>query len=547
MFTTRNQRSRLNSSDLLNNDEGTLLPRLSSRMKQILPGDRLLFVLIVVLSTVLRFYDFPSLPPGLSSDEVSAGYDTYSLLLHGTDRWGNKFPVYFPSWGSGQNVLLSYINIPFVKIFGLTIFAERFSSALLGVLAVIVFSLFIKRWHGTRTALIAAFLLATDPWNIVISRFSLESDIFPCFILLGVASLAYCYTSKYAHILIPFSLVFLAISFYAYGVSIIVIPGILMLYFIFTDKKGIWQHKIGFVLSLVLFFLIGSSFLMFILDNFILHRTPSIIQHLPFTIPLLISSRLAQVSTGQNLLALNTSYLTGQVSNPLVPTIGLITLPWVPIGIYYSLRKRNIYANLLTIWLISTIPFFFLFPADFSRVNAVFIPLIGLSAIGINGLYETIGQQDVKKAFLSLVMATVIIYHGLFCFDFFTYYNQQAWSYFNGGFDTALTHALSLATPKEPVYVSDQLSAHVSFVYVLFFLKADSVDFQKHSRVVISDGTYRVLQYRRYYFSPRDPGLTASSSFVGILKGQEGLSCRRNERLYTGQGWNIVRCFNEHK
>ncbi len=536
----------LSRDDHHSKDESTLPIQVSSRIEKVLLRDRLLFFLIVVLSAVLRFYKFPSLPPGLSSDEASAGYETYALLLHGTDRWGNKFPVYFPGWGSGQNVLLSYLNIPFIKIFGLTIFAERFSSALLGLLTVIVFYAFIKKWYGTRTALIAAFFLSTYPWHIVISRYSLESNILPCFILFGIASLSYCYTSKHSRIFIPFSLVFLAISFYAYGVSIIVIPGILVLYFLFTSKKEIWRNKIGFVLSLFLFFLIASPFLIFILDNFILHRTPSLIQHLPFTIPLLISSRLAQISTGQDLVAWNTLYLSGKLDDPLVPGIGLITLPWIAIGMYYSLRTRNVYANLLIIWLISTIPFFFIFPVNVFRGNAVFIPLVGLGAIGISGLYDAIDKEDVKKAFLSLVLATALIYNGLFCFVFFTYYNEQAWSYFNGGFDTALMQANSLVSAKEPIYVSNQLSPNLSFVYVLFFLKVDPIDFQKHSRVYAYYGTYQVAQYRRYYFYPRDRGLTTSPSFVGVLKGREQLICGRGETtLYRGQGWNVVRCFNE--
>src|SRR2546421_4554281 len=103
-------------------------------IKKVLLKDHLLFLLIMALSAFLRFYRFPSLPAGLNQDEASAGYESYALLLHGTDRWGNKFPVYFPGWGTGQNVLLSYLNIPFIKVFGLTIFGERFLSAILGVL-----------------------------------------------------------------------------------------------------------------------------------------------------------------------------------------------------------------------------------------------------------------------------------------------------------------------------------------------------------------------------------------------------------------------------
>jgi len=120
--------------DHLSQEITVFLKRASSVMKKARLKDRLLFLLIMALSTLLRFYQFPSLPAGLFQDEASAGYETYALLLHGTDRWGNPFPIYFPSWGTGQNVLLSYLNIPFIRVFGLTAFCLRFSSVLLGLL-----------------------------------------------------------------------------------------------------------------------------------------------------------------------------------------------------------------------------------------------------------------------------------------------------------------------------------------------------------------------------------------------------------------------------
>jgi hypothetical protein len=46
-----------------------------------------LLLLTLALSTFLRFYQSPSLPAGLEWDEVSAAYESYALLLHGTDRW----------------------------------------------------------------------------------------------------------------------------------------------------------------------------------------------------------------------------------------------------------------------------------------------------------------------------------------------------------------------------------------------------------------------------------------------------------------------------
>src|ERR1700726_3925376 len=156
--------------DHLNQERKVFTKNMVSIAKKIHIKDHLIFILIVALSAFLRFYRFPSLPAGLNVDEAGAGYDGYALLLHGTDRWGNPFPVYFPGFGPGYSVLLSYLDVPFIKVFGLTVFAQRFLSGILGVLTIVVLYAFVKKWYDTRTALIASFLLATNPWHIMMSR-----------------------------------------------------------------------------------------------------------------------------------------------------------------------------------------------------------------------------------------------------------------------------------------------------------------------------------------------------------------------------------------
>src|SRR5260370_3218053 len=522
-------------------------------IKKVLLKDHLLVLLIIALSTFLRFYQFPSLPAGLNIDEASAGYESYALLLHGTDRWGNKFPVYFPRRGSGQNVLLSYLNIPFIKIFGLTVFAERVLSAILGVLTIVVLYAFVKKLYNARTALIASFILGTSPWHIMMSRWSLESELLPFFLLLGVASLSYCYTSKYSRILIPFSLFFLALSFYAYAISVIITPVILVLYFPFVGLRNTWWNKVSLLLILLLFFLIASPFFLFILDDVIFHRAifSSIVQHLPFTVPVLAGSRLTEISTGQNILASNALFFFSGFNDVLVWNVasvylpfGLLTLPpFVVIGIYRSVRKRQVHANLFLIWLVATIPLFFLFPLNINRVNAIFIPLIALNAIGISGLYDWIGEKVMKMAVLSLVLVALIVYNSDFCLYYFNNYNNDIKSSSNAGFDMALMQARFSASTKEPIYVSDKVNTN--YIYTLFFLKADPIDFQKHSRIYINHGAYIVINYRKYYFYPNEPQITSAPSFVGILKHNERLNCGHTQLLYSKEGWTVVRCFRK--
>src|SRR5450432_1366245 len=88
---------------------------LPSPYNKILPyWQRITFWLIMAFGVFLRLYQFPGTPAGIWPDEADGGLDAYALLQHGTDRWGHPFPFYFPSWGSGQNVLQAYLSIPFI-------------------------------------------------------------------------------------------------------------------------------------------------------------------------------------------------------------------------------------------------------------------------------------------------------------------------------------------------------------------------------------------------------------------------------------------------
>jgi len=510
----------------------------------------ILLFCILALTTFLHFYRFGQIPGGVEEDETSAAYDAYSLLTHGTDRWGNPFPVYLPSWGSGQNALLSYLNIPFIKLFGLNVFAIRLLPAILGVLTVLVLYQLMHKVSDTRTGLIAAFLLSITPWHIMISRWSLESNLLPFFLLLGMTLLVSSYESQHRKWLIPFSLSVLAVSLYAYAASAFVIPGVIALYALFNFRI-IWQYKFRFLLSLGVFLVISFPFLLFILDNSVLHSTPELVKHLPFTVPLLISSRLAQVSRG-NILLGNWRFLASGFNDALIwktmpwyAPLGLLTIPFACIGLYYSMRKRQKQEMIFVLWLVAALPIFFIYDLNSNRANSLYIPLIVLSAIGLLGIYDSMEGRRTKTVVLSLLLVATTLYSSMFCYDYFKHYNDllQSSPYYIG-FDAALTHATSEAAPGELIYVSDNINTLHSADVTLFFLKADPRDFQHHSHITIVEGHYQVDSYRTFYFLHTNPALKQVPSYVAILRGNEHLSCVHTQKLYAEPGWTVQRCFN---
>lgn len=143
-----------------------------------------------MLGTFLRFYKLGEIPNSLNWDEVSWGYNAYSILETGKDEYGKSFPLSFEAFGDFKQPVYVYLQVPSIKVFGLTAFAVRFPSALLGSVSILfvfllVYELFAKLKYRYEIALISAFFFAVSPWSIQFSRVAFEANIGLFFVLLG--------------------------------------------------------------------------------------------------------------------------------------------------------------------------------------------------------------------------------------------------------------------------------------------------------------------------------------------------------------------------
>ena len=157
-------------------------------MKEILEKNKykILVALIFIIGIVVRLVCIDVLPKGLNQDEASAGYEAFSILNYGVDRHNKSFPVQFIAWGSGQNVLYSYIMTFFIAILGVNTLAIRLPMALVGCISLFVFYQLLKRNENKKIALIGLFFFAICPWHIMKSRWGLESNLFPDLILWAI-------------------------------------------------------------------------------------------------------------------------------------------------------------------------------------------------------------------------------------------------------------------------------------------------------------------------------------------------------------------------
>jgi hypothetical protein len=147
----------------------------------------ILIFLITFLGGFLRFYKLTQNPVSLNIDEVSFGYDAYSVLKTARDQYGIFLPLTFKSTGDYKNPIVIYSMIPSIAIFGLNEFGVRFPTALISTLAIpLFFFLFRKISRNESVALIATLLLAISPWDIYFSRYASDALIASVFVGLGV-------------------------------------------------------------------------------------------------------------------------------------------------------------------------------------------------------------------------------------------------------------------------------------------------------------------------------------------------------------------------
>jgi len=146
----------------------------------------ILVFLISSLSISLFLYKLTSSPPCLNADEAANAYDAYSILKTGKDQYGNFMPLRFKSFGDYKLPLLTYIAIPFIKIFGLNKFGIRMVNFPFVFFFPIVIYLLTKELFNKKSiSLLAAFLIAFAPGLQLLGRQAHEGYMTAFFLTLS--------------------------------------------------------------------------------------------------------------------------------------------------------------------------------------------------------------------------------------------------------------------------------------------------------------------------------------------------------------------------
>lgn len=145
---------------------------------------------IVVVAGALRFVQLDKLPAGINVDEASNAWNAYTLLKTGKDQHGVSWPIFYTrAFGENRSTSYIYSLIPFQAFGGMSIQTTRLPAALGGLLTVVLMYFVGARLFGQSTGLIAAGMLALNPWHLQVSRLGVEASLSPSLVLASLAAL----------------------------------------------------------------------------------------------------------------------------------------------------------------------------------------------------------------------------------------------------------------------------------------------------------------------------------------------------------------------
>ena len=417
-------------------------------------------IFIFMLAAFARLRQFGAIPGGLNQDEAFAGYDAWALLHYGVDSSLHKYPVYLTAWGSGMNALESYLMIPFVALFGLKVWVIRLPQVIMGLLGVAAAYCVGKR-ISTRTGLLFAFLLAVSPWHIMLSRWALESNLAPGFLLFALLFfLKGLENGRYLYL----SAVLYGLSLYSYATIWPVVPFIIAAQVVYAMRKG--KLKAGrqlyisggillaFALPLLLFLAVNCGYIREIdLGLFSVPRLPVMrsgeisLRNIPDNLKNMWEILL---SRGDGLI-----WNTPEKFGIYYP----VSLLFAVIGLWESLRKltgrRYAPEVFLLIGLAGGFVLSLLINVNVNRMNIIFMALIAFAAVGLDSVFGSLG----KKAGI----AVLAVYAALFI-SFEAYYFKDYPDAISADFRSGAGEAIETAMGYDgDIYVEGMYHSQILF------------------------------------------------------------------------------------
>ncbi len=491
---------------------------------------KVLLIFIILLAVVLRFYKLGNNPPSLYWDEVSLGYNAWSVLSTGKDEHGDFLPVTnFKAFGDYKPPVYIYLTSASIKVFGANDFAVRFPSALFGVIAVFCTYLIVRKFfHVPALSLLAALFLSMSPWSVNLSRVAFEANVAWGLFLIALA--LFLYQRKFL------SAVFFVLPLYTFNSSRVFIPLFLIILATFTYKK-----------------ILAAKLKYFIFYFLILILTLPLIPHLMskegqlrfqevniFTNPVPVELSNARMNRdghtiwtkiinnrrvyyGLDYLKHLTDnlkpdflFLTGDVNGTFSTRrngqLYLFDLPLIILGLYFLKTRAKKVFIFLIFWLVAGI-----FPAGVARETPHALRTLNLLPVyqimaGVGLFFLT---RDYKNQWLRFMF--VLIIAGSFMFyliNYYVYYPKEEALNFQYGYKEVMEYVKNHKEKYHKIYVTGYYGR--PYIYYLWYAQIPAQEFLAKADVVRSQfGFYTVYRFDNIYFDI--PNVTEEPNNLLIL------------------------------
>ncbi len=473
---------------------------------------------IMIVAAFMRLYRLGNIPYGLQQDEASLGYDAFCLATKGIDRNGYPYPIYPITWGcGGGSPLMIYLNVLIIKFFGTGVVKLRLLPAVLGIATVPLFFFSLKESFSEKTALAGAAFLALCPWHVILSRWSLDSNVMPFFMLLAMYLFMRGVGSGRT-LTLACSAAMYAVCMYCYGSANIVVPIhlILISVYLLIKRKIRFNQLIISVLSFAIVFLpLGIFYAVNYLG--VPEILTGVVSFNKFT-----ASRTGEVfMSGEgslfkqilgNLKVLIKLMTVGDETDlvchyiPEFSTLFKFTFPVTFLGILLGVRdfKRGAFRETISkenaanaLWLSMLLSCAILgavIEIDISRMVMIFLPLIYFFVKGCEYIY--INSKRMGTCLAALTLAAGL----LFARDYLVKFNQLTQDIFMPGYGEAIARAYEIAGDDRPIHSTyEGLSA--PFVLALYYTDYDPEKFYTTVEYKDPEDEFRIARsFGNFYF-----------------------------------------------
>ncbi len=486
-----------------------------------------LLIVVIIGSFLVRVVGVTLVPPSLNWDEVSHGYNAYSILKTGNDEWGKTLPIIFRAYGDYKLPVYIYLTALSEFVFGMNSLAVRLPSIVAGTSLVPFTYLLVRYLEDKRVALMGAFLVALEPWSLFLSRGAFEANLALTFFVAGLYFLLSGLRKKNYKLLI--ALFLFGLSVWTYNSARVFVPIFLLVILVLNYKeilKLFHNHKrIGAAGLIILIFFFAPMFVQLlspvgrarygwvsILDSGAIAKIFEYRQSsdLPANLSRILYNRVTYFSFSfvKNWLShFSPAFLffkggsNYQFSLPNHGLIYLINLPFFLIGIFALIKKKIKKGAILLAWiLLAPIPSSLTreSPHVLRSIFMIPVPMI-LTSFGLFYVWGLLKKNIKALASFFYFLLIFLSFENYVTYYYSSYRNEYSWSW-QYGYAQVVDFVKANYTKYDKIIISKKYGEPHEFV--LFYWPWEPQKYQKDENLIrfYQSNWYWVDRFDKFYF-----------------------------------------------